>query len=118
LAYAGAALPLLLLFSLSGQSLGTVAIEIVATLVGGIGLVIAVPVSTLLGVLVAPTTGGETHEPDHEEDRRLPRRSRRSLLSRSAKVRRDQELDEAEASTERRLADDLLAPQHDREFWS
>jgi uncharacterized membrane protein len=63
LAYAGAALPLLILFTLAHQSLGTVAnseavaVEIVATLVGSIGLVAAVPVSTWLATLVsAPTT--------------------------------------------------------------
>lgn len=54
LAYAGAALPLLILFTLSGQSLGLVAsseivaIEIVRTLVGSIGLVAAVPMTTWL----------------------------------------------------------------------
>jgi uncharacterized membrane protein len=59
LAYAGAALPLLILFTLSRQSLGTVAngevvaVEIVSTLVGGIGLVAAVPVSTWFAALVA-----------------------------------------------------------------
>lgn len=54
LAYAGAALPLLILFTLAGQSLGlvasseVVAVEIVRTLVGSIGLVAAVPVTTWL----------------------------------------------------------------------
>lgn len=54
LAYAGASLPLMLLFVLSNQSLGTVAnseivaVEIVRTLVGSIGLVAAVPVTTWL----------------------------------------------------------------------
>jgi uncharacterized membrane protein len=54
LAYAGASLPLLILFTLSGQSLGfvasseVVAIEIVRTLVGSMGLVAAVPVTTWL----------------------------------------------------------------------
>lgn len=54
LAYAGAALPLLILFSLSGQGLGTVsssevlAVEITRTLVGSIGLVAAVPLTTWL----------------------------------------------------------------------
>lgn len=54
LAYAGASIPLLLLFGLSGQSLGTiansevVAVEIVRTLVGSIGLVAAVPITTWL----------------------------------------------------------------------
>ncbi len=58
LAYAGASLPLLILFSLSGQSLGTVAngevvaVEIVSTLVGSIGLVAAVPLSTWYATLV------------------------------------------------------------------
>jgi len=54
LAYAGASLPLLVLFVLAHQSLGTiansevVAVEIVRTLVGSIGLVAAVPLTTWL----------------------------------------------------------------------
>jgi uncharacterized membrane protein len=58
LAYAGAALPLLLLFSIAQSSVGTVAnselvaMEIVRTLVGSIGLVAAVPVTTALASLV------------------------------------------------------------------
>lgn len=54
LAYAGASIPLLLLFALSQQSLSTVAnsevvaTEIVRTLVGSIGLVTAVPITTWL----------------------------------------------------------------------
>jgi uncharacterized membrane protein len=62
LAYAGAALPLLVLFILAQQSLGTiangevVAIEIVRTLVGSIGLVAAVPFTTWLA---ARTAGAE-----------------------------------------------------------
>jgi len=58
LAYAGAALPLLLIFVLAQQSLGTVAnseivaTEIVRTLVGSIGLVAAVPVTTWLAARV------------------------------------------------------------------
>jgi uncharacterized membrane protein len=54
LAYAGAAMPLLILFSLSQQPLGSiassevVAVEIVRTLVGSIGLVAAVPITTWL----------------------------------------------------------------------
>ncbi|MFD4693300.1 YibE/F family protein [Streptomyces sp. NPDC058463] len=58
LAYAGAALPLLLLFSIAQSSVGTVAtselvaMEIVRTLVGSIGLVASVPVTTVLAALV------------------------------------------------------------------
>jgi uncharacterized membrane protein len=60
LAYAGASLPLLVLFVLARQSLGTiansevVAVEIVRTLVGSIGLVAAVPLTTWLAARFAP----------------------------------------------------------------
>ena len=59
LAYAGASLPLLLVFRLSGRSLvdvatsQDVAMEIVRTLVGSIGLVASVPVTTAVAALVA-----------------------------------------------------------------
>nr|WP_190199286.1 YibE/F family protein [Streptomyces djakartensis] len=58
LAYAGAALPLLLLFSIAQSGVGTVANseivaeEIVRTLIGSIGLVASVPVTTVLAALV------------------------------------------------------------------
>jgi uncharacterized membrane protein len=69
LAYAGAALPLLVLFVLSEQSLGTVAnsevvaVEIVRTLVGSIGLVAAVPFTTWLASATAGDAahGGHVH---------------------------------------------------------
>ncbi len=68
LAYAGAALPLLLLFSIAQSSVGTVANselvaeEIVRTLIGSIGLVASVPVTTALAALVvsADRPGPET----------------------------------------------------------
>jgi uncharacterized membrane protein len=59
LAYAGASLPLLILFELSELSLGhlvstaVVATEIVRTLVGSIGLVAAVPATTWLAARTA-----------------------------------------------------------------
>ncbi|GGR47837.1 membrane protein [Streptomyces netropsis] len=58
LAYAGASLPLLLLFTIADAGVGTVATselvaeEIVRTLVGSIGLVASVPVTTALAALV------------------------------------------------------------------
>lgn len=61
LAYAGAALPVLILLVQSRQSLGavanseTVAVEIVRTLVGSIGLVVAVPLTTWLATVVVGT---------------------------------------------------------------
>ncbi len=59
LAYAGVSLPLLLMSTLSGQALGGVltaqgvATEVVRTLVGSLGLVAAVPITTALAALVA-----------------------------------------------------------------
>lgn len=59
LAYAGASLPLMLIFSLSGRGLTDVlttqdvATEIVRTLVGSIGLVASVPITTALAAVVA-----------------------------------------------------------------
>jgi uncharacterized membrane protein len=58
LAYAGAALPLLLIFSVSRQTVGSiltsdvVAEELVRTLVGSVGLVASVPVTTALAAFV------------------------------------------------------------------
>ena len=57
LAYAGASMPLLVLFVLSEQSLGSImngeviATELIRTLVGSIGLVTAVPITTWLAVV-------------------------------------------------------------------
>lgn len=59
LAYAGAALPILLIFSLGGWSFRgavtseVVAAEVVATLVGSIGLIAAVPITTGLAAFLA-----------------------------------------------------------------
>jgi uncharacterized membrane protein len=70
LAYAGASLPLLLLFSEAGQGFGSitereiVAVEIVRSLVGSIGLVSAVPISTWLAAQVL--------RPDHTTHRPVP----------------------------------------------
>lgn len=62
LAYAGAALPLLLLFTEAGQSVTSlltreiVAVEVVRALVGSIGLVASVPISTFLAAKVVTTS--------------------------------------------------------------
>jgi uncharacterized membrane protein len=59
LAYVGASLPLVLLFSVAGTSVGealnteAVAQEVVGTLVGSIGLVVAVPLTTGLAAVLA-----------------------------------------------------------------
>jgi uncharacterized membrane protein len=64
LAYAGASLPLLLVFTQAGRGLGDVvvgelvAVEVVRTLVGSIGLVDAVPITTALAAYVV--TRGST----------------------------------------------------------
>ena len=59
LAYVGASIPVLVIFSIGGTPFGSainiegVADEIVATLVGSIGLILAVPITTLLAALLA-----------------------------------------------------------------
>ena len=64
LAYAGASLPLLILFTQAQRRLGDVltgemvAVEVVRTLVGSLGLVAAVPVTTALATLVVTTDKG------------------------------------------------------------
>lgn len=76
LAYAGAALPLLLLFSQGGRPVGriltseVVAVEIVRMLVGSIGLILSVPITTALAAAVV--TGRERghhhgHETPHDD---------------------------------------------------
>jgi uncharacterized membrane protein len=69
LAYAGASLPLLLLFSEAEQGLTSVAtrevvaVEIVRALVGSIGLVASVPISTALAAKVLASTTPDRPEP-------------------------------------------------------
>lgn len=64
LAYAAAALPLLLIFTQSGLTLmetvtsEAVAVEVVQTLVGSIGLVASVPITTALATWVATRSAG------------------------------------------------------------
>lgn len=72
LAYAGASLPVLLLFAASDQSLGIVAnseviaVEIARTLCGSIGLIAAVPLTTGLAAAVLPP--GEPEAPNPQPD--------------------------------------------------
>ena len=140
LAYAGASLPLLILFSLSAQSLGTVAngevvaIEIVATLVGSIGLVVAVPVSTWFAALVAtehhgqptrtqPGTSAPREVDDHPahtepaaETFNAGERSQR-ILETAPLTRRERRTGRRAPTTQQPMADDLLAPRDESEFW-
>ncbi|MEM9655819.1 MAG: YibE/F family protein [Actinomycetota bacterium] len=73
LAYAGASMPLLLVFAASDQPLGVVAnseivaIEIVRTLCGSIGLVAAVPVTTIMAAVLVGTS--TDHNPDDADPR-------------------------------------------------
>lgn len=77
LAYAGAALPLLLLFTQAQRSFQevitgeAVAVEVVRTLVGSIGLVAAVPITTALAAVII--AGASV--PDEPQGRRARRRS-------------------------------------------
>ncbi len=74
LAYAGASIPLLLLFVLSEQSLTSVAngevvaTEMVRTLVGSLGLVSSVPITTWLAARVAATAPPPRRDPGPGSD--------------------------------------------------
>jgi uncharacterized membrane protein len=81
LAYAGASLPLLLLFSIGRQPLGdvlttpVVAQEIVRSIVGTLGLISAVPITTALAALAASRRDPDNPAPGlspaaHDEDER------------------------------------------------
>ncbi len=71
LAYAGASLPLLLVYTQAGRALTDVAngelvaAEVVRTLVGSIGLVTAVPVTTALAAWVVTKGTGRAHGHEH-----------------------------------------------------
>lgn len=70
-AYVGAALPTLMFVALYGTSLGTtltsadIAEEVVRTLVGSIGLVLAVPLTTLIGAVVVASDGPRPRRATH-----------------------------------------------------
>jgi hypothetical protein len=89
MAYAGAALPLLLAISLAGRSLGEIltaqqiAQEIVRTLVGSIGLVAAVPVTTALAALVAVRQEVAPAEPEPEPEK--PEKAEKPVAKAKAK---------------------------------
>ena len=80
LAYAGASMPLLVIFTVSGDGfIGTstnavVAEEVVRTLVGSIGLIAAVPVTTALAAAMCPSSApaGKDHEAEAEEEQPVP----------------------------------------------
>jgi uncharacterized membrane protein len=78
LAYAGSALPLLLLFSVANRSLGdvptseSVAIEIVRSAVGGIALALSVPLTTAIATVLA--TAGVASSPRVAMHRQKPAR--------------------------------------------
>src|SRR5206468_8418920 len=63
-AYAGAALPVLLIFNVGGTSFAdavngeAVADEVIAALVGSIGLIASMPITTALAALLAPRMSG------------------------------------------------------------
>ena len=74
LAYAGAALPLLLVFRVVQAPISDVAmreqvaVEIVRTLVGSMGLVAAVPIATGLATLVLTRGDSSSHVGTHTHD--------------------------------------------------
>lgn len=75
-AYAGSTLPLLLLFSVSGQTLGTlmttelVAIELARSFVGGIAIALSVPLTTAVAVMLStrPPVDGPARDGDNKAE--------------------------------------------------
>src|SRR5919109_292169 len=86
LAYAGAALPLLILFVTGQDSLGTVAttevvaVEVVRALCGSVGLIAAVPLTTVLAALVVTEESQPARAPAAAGARRAPAAERASLV--------------------------------------
>jgi uncharacterized membrane protein len=96
LAYAGASLPLLILFATSGESLASVAtsevvaVEIVRTLCGSIGLIAAVPLTTVLAAALARDQPAREPEPARHRERE----ARSAQLERRLPYTAASELDE------------------------
>lgn len=109
LAYAGASLPLLILFSISNRGLGqvlnteTVAEEVVRTLVGSIGLVASVPITTGLAALVV--TSGAHHE-------------RSQLPTEPTEPTKPTASTEPIEPTKKDKAADYEPPRRERDFWT
>jgi uncharacterized membrane protein len=70
-AYAGASLPVLLIFSIGGTTFTdginaeSVAEEVIAALVGSIGLIASMPITTALAALLAPRLGDRALRDEH-----------------------------------------------------
>jgi uncharacterized membrane protein len=112
MAYAGAALPLLLYSSISGVGLGniltsqSIAQEIVRTLVGSIGIVAAVPVTTALAAAVAAQEKAEVHEPPAEKAPKKKATERRERpTERERATTRERAPDGERAATRRRTTE-------------
>ncbi|AHH22054.1 putative membrane protein [Nocardia nova SH22a] len=110
LAYAGGALPLLLMFSVAGRSIrdvltgDAVAIEITRSAVGGICLALSVPLTTAIAVLLARPFGrAALADADEPEPRRV----------RTAGRRGDNNADGGADSTARRRAPGSRGPSGD-----
>ena len=99
LAYAGASLPLLILFSVSGRELVAVlnaeivAEEVVRTLVGSIGLVASVPITTALAAAVvsSPDASGSAAEPSDRPRSVRPSKRRRKRAPKDRRSRHELE---------------------------
>ena len=113
LAYAGASLPLLILFSTSPDrpniilSSEVVAIEIVRTLVGSIGLMASVPLTTMLAAWLARDVVPGSIALDEDSDEHGTRKDRRRQRNEPIEVFSDARPfspgDEADSEWERRL---------------
>jgi hypothetical protein len=112
MAYAGASLPLLLYSSISGVGIGnilssqSIAQEIVRTLVGSIGIVAAVPVTTALAAAVAAQETVKVEEPPAKKSpqKKAPARPTTRERTTNGERPRATELEGRSASRERPAA--------------
>jgi uncharacterized membrane protein len=112
LAYFGASLPLFIVFTLADRRAGDVltseivAVEVVRTLVGSIGLVASVPLTTGLAAIVVASRTDDTAE--EAAVRQRPRPNVRAFFSRMARPLRE---------WSRRRRDSWRPSRVERDFW-
>jgi len=123
-AYAGAALPVLILVMLYERPLGDaltsaeLSEEVIRTLVGSVGLVLAIPVTTLIAVLVVKATGIKALGGARNTGRRYAgisddadrNTSRRYAVAAPARAAEDGDRRWLEDDAGRRLENDAVAP--------
>ncbi len=130
LAYAGAALPLLILFTVNGAKFGdvvtseVVAVEVIRTMIGSIGLVLSVPITTLIAASVVVRQDNDAPPAPRAVDRirraaggagRQTRAAAGTAVTRTRTTAGAQREQRREAKAHK--VETWEPPRHEREFW-